>query len=244
MNIYRVKNYEDMSRRAAAIVSAQIVLKPDCVLGLATGSSPEGLYQNLVKQYKDGDLDFSRVTSVNLDEYKGLAPDHEQSYRRFMNDHLFDHVNIDKDRTFVPDGLNEDSEKVCSAYDELIARTGGIDLQLLGLGNNGHIGFNEPADAFTCGTHCVELTQSTIDANKRFFASEDLVPRYAYTMGIGNIMAAKKILLIVSGKAKAEALKAALTGPITPKVPASVLQLHPDVAVVADEDALELIDKH
>ena len=169
MNIYRVKNYEDMSRRAAAIVSAQIVLKPDCVLGLATGSSPEGLYQNLVKQYKDGDLDFSRVTSVNLDEYKGLAPDHEQSYRRFMNDHLFDHVNIDKDRTFVPDGLNEDSEKVCSAYDELIARTGGIDLQLLGLGNNGHIGFNEPADAFTCGTHCVELTQSTIDANKRFF---------------------------------------------------------------------------
>ncbi len=244
MNIYRVKNYEDMSRRAAAIVSAQIVLKPDCVLGLATGSSPEGLYQNLVKQYKDGDLDFSRVTSVNLDEYKGLAPDHEQSYRRFMNDHLFDHVNIDKDRTFVPDGLNEDSEKVCSAYDELIARTGGIDLQLLGLGNNGHIGFNEPADAFTCGTHCVELTQSTIDANKRFFASEDLVPRYAYTMGIGNIMAAKKILLIVSGKEKAEALKAALTGPVTPKVPASVLQLHPDVAVVADEDALELIDKH
>ncbi len=244
MNIYRVKNYEDMSRRAAAIVSAQIVLKPDCVLGLATGSSPEGLYQNLVKQYKDGDLDFSRVTSVNLDEYKGLAPDHEQSYRRFMNDHLFDHVNIDKDRTFVPDGLNEDSEKVCSAYDELIARTGGIDLQLLGLGNNGHIGFNEPADAFICGTHCVELTQSTIDANKRFFASEDLVPRYAYTMGIGNIMATKKILLIVSGKAKAEALKAALTGPVTPKVPASVLQLHPDVAVVADEDALELIDKH
>ena len=244
MNIYRVKNYEDMSRRAAAIVSAQIVLNPDCVLGLATGSSPEGLYQNLVKQYQDGDLDFSRVTSVNLDEYKGLAPDHEQSYRRFMNDHLFDHVNIDKDRTFVPDGLNEDSEKVCSAYDELIARTGGIDLQLLGLGNNGHIGFNEPADAFTCGTHCVELTQSTIDANKRFFASEDLVPRYAYTMGIGNIMAAKKILLIVSGKAKAEALKAALTGPVTPKVPASVLQLHPDVAVVADEDALELIDKH
>ncbi len=244
MNIYRVKNYEDMSRRAAAIVSAQIVLKPDCVLGLATGSSPEGLYQNLVKQYQDGDLDFSRVTSVNLDEYKGLAPDHEQSYRRFMNDHLFDHVNIDKDRTFVPDGLNEDSEKVCSAYDALIARTGGIDLQLLGLGNNGHIGFNEPADAFTCGTHCVELTQSTIDANKRFFASEDLVPRYAYTMGIGNIMAAKKILLIVSGKGKAEALQAALTGPVTPKVPASVLQLHPDVVVVADEDALELIDKH
>ena len=243
MNIIRVKDYEEMSRRAAAIISAQILLKPDCVLGLATGSSPEGLYQNLIRQYENKELDFSRVTSVNLDEYKGLAPDHEQSYRRFMNDHLFDHVNIDKARTFVPDGLNEDSEKACLEYDQLIARTGGVDLQLLGIGNNGHIGFNEPADAFACGTHCVELTQSTIDANKRFFASEDLVPRYAYTMGIRNIMEAKKILLIVSGKEKAEALKAALTGPVTPKVPASVLQLHRDVVVVADEDALGLVDR-
>ncbi len=243
MNIIRVKDYEEMSRRAAAIISAQILLKPDCVLGLATGSSPEGLYQNLIRQYENKELDFSRVTSVNLDEYKGLAPDHEQSYRRFMNDHLFDHVNIDKARTFVPDGLNEDSEKACLEYDQLIARTGGVDLQLLGIGNNGHIGFNEPADAFACGTHCVELTQSTIDANKRFFASEDLVPRYAYTMGIRNIMEAKKILLIASGKAKAEALKAALDGPVTPKVPASVLQLHRDVVVVADEDALGLVDR-
>ncbi len=243
MNIIRVKDYEEMSRRAAAIISAQILLKPDCVLGLATGSSPEGLYQNLIRQYENKELDFSRVTSVNLDEYKGLAPDHEQSYRRFMNDHLFDHVNIDKARTFVPDGLNEDSEKACLEYDQLIARTGGVDLQLLGIGNNGHIGFNEPADAFACGTHCVELTQSTIDANKRFFASEDLVPRYAYTMGIRNIMEAKKILLIASGKAKAEALKAALDGLVTPKVPASVLQLHRDVVVVADEDALGLVDR-
>ncbi len=243
MNIIRVKDYEEMSRRAAAIISAQILLKPDCVLGLATGSSPEGLYQNLIRQYENKELDFSRVTSVNLDEYKGLAPDHEQSYRRFMNDHLFDHVNIDKARTFVPDGLNEDSEKACLEYDQLIARTGGVDLQLMGIGNNGHIGFNEPADAFACGTHCVELTQSTIDANKRFFASEDLVPRYAYTMGIRNIMEAKKILLIASGKAKAEALKAALDGLVTPKVPASVLQLHRDVVVVADEDALGLVDR-
>lgn len=244
MNIYRAKDYEDMSRKAAAIVSAQMILKPDCVLGLATGSSPEGLYQNLVRQYENGDLDFSRVTSVNLDEYKGLAPDHEQSYRRFMNDHLFDHVNIDKSRTFVPDGLNEDSEKACLEYDAVIAQTGGVDLQLLGLGNNGHIGFNEPGEAFACGTHCVELTQSTIEANKRFFASEDLVPRYAYTMGIRNIMQAKKILLIVSGRAKAQALNAALHGPVTPKVPASVLQLHADVTVVADEEALELADQN
>ena len=243
MNIIRVKDYEEMSRRAAAIISAQILLKPDCVLGLATGSSPEGLYQNLIRQYENKELDFSRVTSVNLDEYKGLAPDHEQSYRRFMNDHLFDHVNIDKARTFVPDGLNEDSEKACLEYDQLIARTGGVDLQLLGIGNNGHIGFNEPADAFACGTHCVELTQSTIDANKRFFASEDLVPRYAYTMVIRNIIEAKKILLSASGKAKAEALKAALDGLVTPKVPASVLQLHRDVVVVADEDALGLVDR-
>ena len=239
MNIYRAKDYEDMSCKAAAILSAQVILKPDCVLGLATGSSPEGLYQNLVRQYENGDLDFSRVTSVNLDEYKGLAPDHEQSYRRFMNDHLFDHVNIDKSRTFVPDGLNEDSEKACLEYDAVIAQTGGIDLQLLGLGNNGHIGFNEPGEAFACGTHCVKLTQSTIEANKRFFASEDLVPRYAYTMGIRNILQAKKILLIVSGRAKAEALHAALYGPVTPKVPASVLQLHGDVTVVADEEALD-----
>ena len=235
--------YEEISRSAAAIISAKILLYPYCVLGLATGSSPEGLYQNLIRQYENKELDFSRVTSVNLDEYKGLAPDHEQSYRRFMNDHLFDHVNIDKARTFVPDGLNEDSEKACLEYDQLIARTGGVDLQLLGIGNNGHIGFNEPADAFACGTHCVELTQSTIDANKRFFASEDLVPRYAYTMGIRNIMEAKKILLIASGKAKAEALKAALDGLVTPKVPASVLQLHRDVVVVADEDALGLVDR-
>lgn len=242
MVIYRTKDYQEMSRKAAQIIAAQIMIKPDCVLGLATGSSPVGMYQQLVEQYKNGDLDFSNVTSVNLDEYKGLAPDHEQSYRHFMNSNLFDHVNIDKSRTFVPNGLEEDSKKACDDYNQIIQNAGGTDLQLLGIGNNGHIGFNEPGEAFDCDTHCVELTPSTIEANKRFFASEADVPRYAYTMGIRNIMQAKKILLIASGRAKAQALKDALYGPVTPHVPASILQLHADVAVVADEEALELID--
>lgn len=242
MKIVKTKNYEEMSRSAARILAAQIIVKPDCVLGLATGSSPVGLYKHLVAQYEQGDLDFSKVTSINLDEYKGLAPDHEQSYRKFMNTHLFDHVNIDLSRTFVPNGMEADSEKACSSYDSRIEAEGGIDLQLLGLGNNGHIGFNEPAEAFATGTHCVELTQSTIEANKRFFASEEDVPRYAYTMGIRNIMQARKILMIVSGKAKAQALRDAVCGPVTPKMPASILQLHKDVTIVADEEALSLMD--
>lgn len=238
MNIYKTKDYEAMSRKAADILAAQVVLKPDCVLGLATGSSPMGLYKRLIKKYQDGELDFSRVVSVNLDEYKGLGPEHPQSYHRFMDTNLFDHINIDKDCTFIPDGLEEDSVKACRDYDRLIEEAGGTDLQLLGLGGNGHIGFNEPGDAFLCETHCVELAQGTIEANQRFFADWDEVPRYAYTMGIRGIMQAKKILLIVSGRAKAQALKAALYGPVTPKVPASILQLHPDVTVVADEAAL------
>lgn len=242
MIIYKAKNYQDMSRKAANILSAQIIMKPDCVLGLATGSSPVGLYQQLVEWYKKNDLDFSKVTSVNLDEYKGLGPDSEQSYRYFMNSNLFDHVNIDKSRTFIPNGLELDTEKACREYNEIIAQAGGIDLQLLGLGNNGHIGFNEPGAAFERETHCVDLTESTIEANKRFFAGEADVPRQAYTMGIKSIMQAKKILLIASGKSKAQALKKALYGPITPLLPASVLQLHSDLTVVADEEALSLIE--
>jgi glucosamine-6-phosphate deaminase len=230
-----------MSRKAANIISAQIIMKPDCVLGLATGSSPIGTYKQLIEWYKKGDLDFSQVTSINLDEYKGLSPDNDQSYRYFMNTNLFDHVNIDKARTFVPDGLEPDSEKACTAYNQIIAGEGGIDLQLLGLGNNGHIGFNEPGAAFEKETHCVNLTASTIEANKRFFASEDDVPRQAYTMGIKSIMQAKKILLIVSGASKADILKEVLYGPITPAVPASILQLHNDVTIVADAAALSKI---
>ncbi len=241
MIIYRAKDYKDLSRKAANILRAQIIMKPDCILGLATGSSPVGTYEKLVEWYQEGDLDFSKVSSINLDEYKGLKPDNDQSYRYFMDTHLFNHINIDKTRTFVPNGLETDSEKACKNYDEIIEKLGGVDLQLLGLGHNGHIGFNEPSDVFPCGTHCVDLAPSTIEANKRFFTSESEVPRQAYTMGIRSIMLAKKIIVVVSGKDKAEILKKVICGPITPNVPASVLQLHADVTIVADEAALSQI---
>lgn len=238
MIIYKTKNYTDMSRKAANIISAQVTMKPDCVLGLATGSSPLGTYEQLIDWYKKGDLDFAKVSSVNLDEYRGLSPEHEQSYRYFMNTNFFDHINIDKSRTFVPDGLASDVAKFCKDYDRLIEELGGVDLQLLGLGRNGHIGFNEPSYVFERDTHCVDLTPSTIHANKRFFNSEEDVPRQALTMGIKNIMMAKKIVVVVSGEDKAEALKEVVSGPITPMVPGSVLQLHPDVMIIADEAAL------
>ena len=241
MRIYKTKNYDEMSRKAANIISAQIILKPESVLGLATGSSPIGTYKQLIEWYNKGDLDFSQITSVNLDEYKGLCGDNAQSYRYFMNTNLFDHVNIDKTRTYVPNGLEEDSEKACADYNEIIRSVGGIDMQLLGIGGNGHIGFNEPGAAFEKETHCVDLTESTIKANARFFETMDDVPKQAYTMGIKNIMTAKKILLVATGEAKAEALYKSLYGPITPNVPASILQLHPDVTVVAGEGALKLI---
>lgn len=240
MRIIRTENYEELSRRAADQIAAQILVKPDCVLGLATGSTPEGTYRELVARYETGILDFSQVSSVNLDEYKGLSGDNDQSYRYFMNHHLFDHVNIDKTRTHVPNGLEPDSDKACADYDAQIRAMGGVDLQLLGIGGNGHIGFNEPCEEFIVGTHCVDLAQSTIEANARFFASIDEVPKKAYTMGIGNIMAAKKILLLASGKGKAQAIYDTCFGPVTPHVPASVLQLHPDVVIIADEDALSL----
>lgn len=242
MVIYKAKNYQDMSRKAANLISAQIIMKPNCVLGLATGSSPVGTYKQLIEWYEKGDLDFSQVTSINLDEYKGLSPENDQSYRYFMNTNLFNHVNIDKTKTFVPDGLEPDSKKACDDYNQIIQKQGPIDLQLLGLGHNGHIGFNEPGEAFEKETHCVDLTESTIEANKRFFESEDDVPRQAYTMGIKSIMQAKKILVVVSGADKADILKEVLYGPITPEVPASILQLHNDVTIVADEAALSKID--
>lgn len=238
MKIYKTKNYEEMSKKAAHIIASQVILNPDCVLGLATGSTPVGTYKNLIEWYNNGDLDFSQITSCNLDEYRGLSGEHDQSYRYFMNHNLFDHVNIRKECTYVPDGLEEDSDKAARDYDQIIADQGGIDLQLLGLGHNGHIGFNEPANEFPKGTHVVDLTESTIQANKRFFASEADVPRQAYTMGIGTIMSAKKILVVVSGEDKAEILNKVINGPITPQVPASILQLHPDVTIVADEAAL------
>jgi glucosamine-6-phosphate deaminase len=240
MRIYRAKDYDDMSRKAANIISAQIILKPDCVLGLATGSTPIGAYKQLVEWYNKGDLDFSEVTTVNLDEYKGLPRDNDQSYYYFMRENLFKHVNIPEGRSFLPDGTEPDSEKACSRYNEIIHQVGGIDLQLLGLGQNGHIGFNEPDDHFSLETHCVDLTPSTIEANKRFFEKKEDVPRQAYTMGIKTIMQAKRVLLVASGKEKAQALRDAVYGPVTPALPASILQYHKNVYIVADEAALSL----
>ena len=210
MLLYKVKDFKELSRKAANIISAQVILKPTSVLGLATGSTPVGTYKQLIEWYEKGDIDFSQVT-------------------------------INKDRTFVPNGLTEDPEEACKAYDDLIAACGGIDLQLLGIGGNGHIGFNEPTDSYIKATHVVTLSENTRNANARFFASMDEVPTHAITMGIGGIMEAKKILLLASGKAKAQAIYDALYGPITPQVPASILQLHPDVIVVADEEALSLL---
>jgi len=242
MRILKTENYDSMSRVAANIISAQIILKPGCVLGLATGSTPVGTYAQLIEKYKKGDLDFSQVTSINLDEYRGLDPENDQSYRYFMNTNLFDHVNINKDNTYVPDGLEKDPGKACADYDEIIRKSGGIDLQLLGLGNNGHIGFNEPSEFFAKGTNCVKLTESTVSANARFFEKIEDVPKEAYTMGIGSIMQAKKILVVVNGEKKAQIVKEAFFGPITPKVPASILQLHPDVTIVGDKEALAYVD--
>lgn len=243
MKIIRAKDYNDMSRKAANIISAQIIMKPHCVLGLATGSTPIGIYEQLVEWYKKGDLDFSEVTTLNLDEYKGIARENEQSYYYFMNEKLFSKVNINPERTFLPDGMEPDSGKACADYNRIIEEAGGVDLQLLGLGHNGHIGFNEPGMAFEAQTHCVNLTESTMKANQRFFASADEVPRQAYTMGIKTIMQAKKIVVVVSGEDKAAIVKEAFLGTITPKIQASVLQLHNDVTLVADEAALSLIEK-
>ena len=238
MRIYEAADYQSMSRRAANIISAHVILKPNCVLGLATGSTPIGAYKQLIEWYKKGDLSFAETKSANLDEYMGLSPHHEQSYRYFMQTNFFDHIDIKRENTNVPDGLAPDLAAECARYNQVIRDLGGIDLQLLGLGHNGHIGFNEPGHAFELETHVVDLTQSTIEANKRFFASEAEVPRQALTMGIKNIMQAKKILVVVSGEDKADIVRTAFAGPVTPEVPASILQMHPDVTLVADTAAL------
>ena len=242
MKIIRAKDYQDMSRKAANIISAQVIMKPDCVLGLATGGTPVGTYAQLVDWYNKGDLDFSEVTTVNLDEYRGLPKEHPQSYWYFMNENLFSKVNIDPAKTNLPDGTNLDTAAECARYNGIIHKLGGIDLQLLGIGHDGHIGFNEPGEAFELETHCVDLTPETIEANKRFFdGNVDLVPKQAYTMGIKTIMQARKVLMVANGKAKAQAVKDAVTGPVTPACPGSILQLHPDCILVADEEALSLL---
>lgn len=242
MKIIQAHDYEDMSRKAANIIAAQVTLKPACVLGLATGSTPIGTYQNLIRLYEQGDLDFSQVSTYNLDEYRGLSHDDVQSYHYFMREQLFSHVNIDLDNTHVPDGSNPDAEDACSSYDRMVAAAGYPDLQLLGIGNNGHIGFNEPADAFSKGTFCVDLTESTIEANSRLFERIEDVPRQAYTMGVQTIMSARMVLMVANGEKKAQAVRDMCQGPISPSCPASVLQLHPNCIVVADAAALSLCE--
>ncbi len=238
MRVIRTADYEEMSERAANIIAAQLILDPRSVLGLATGTTPIGTYQRLIKMYESGLIDFSQVSTYNLDEYRGLTHDDPQSYHFFMADNLFNHVNIDLANTHVPDGSNPDADAACKGYDDIVEAAGYTDLQLLGIGNNGHIGFNEPAGDFPVGTHCVDLTESTIQANSRLFEKEEDVPRQAYTMGVGTILKSRRVLILASGEAKADAVRAMIYGPVVPECPASALQLHTDCIVVADEAAL------
>ena len=231
MNRIIVKSTDELGKAAADIFEAEIRKKPDLVLGLATGSTPLPLYKELIDRYKAGVLDFSKVRTVNLDEYVGLPPEHDQSYRYFMDENLFNHINIDKANTNVPNGISDDPAAECERYEALIESMGGIDLQLLGVGLNGHLGFNEPDDVFVSKTQVIKLTNSTINANARFFASADEVPKYAITMGIKQIMLARKIVL-VAGAEKQEIVNKALHGNVTPQIPVSILQLHRDAAII------------
>ncbi len=237
MKVIVTKDYAEMSAAAARIVAAQITVKPDCVLGLATGSTPEGMYAELIRGYEAGEVDFSAVKTVNLDEYYPIKPENDQSYRYFMNYHLFDHVNIDKANTNVPNGMADDAAGEGARYDKLIEDLGGIDLQVLGIGQNGHIGFNEPDDELVAGTHLADLTQETVEVNSRFFASVDEVPKQAFSMGMKNILTAKSIILMASGKNKHAAVAKMLEGNITTQCPATLLNLHNNVTVICDEAA-------
>ena len=237
MKIIIAENYEQMGAYAADVMGAQIILKPNCVLGLATGSTPLSLYKELIRRNQEGILDFSKVKTVNLDEYVGLGIESDQSYVYFMRKNLFEHINIDMKNTNLPNGLNANVNEECARYEAVIESLGGIDMQLLGIGHNGHIGFNEPADSFAVNTNCVDLQKSTIEANARFFAKADDVPKKAYTMGIGTILKARRILVIANGEGKAAIVREMIKGPVTPNVPASALQLHPDVTVILDKSA-------
>lgn len=244
MRIIVCENYESLSKKAAQIIGSQIILKPNSVLGLATGSTPEGMYENLIEMYNNGFLDFSKVKSFNLDEYYQLPFDNDQSYHYFMNDKLFNHININKENVFIPNGMAEDMNQECVSYDKMLEEAGGIDIQVLGIGNNAHIGFNEPTVNFNVGTHVVTLNESTRQANARFFNSIDDVPKKAITMGTGGIFKSKKILLLASGKNKAQAIYNSIYGKVTPEVPASILQLHQDVIVILDKDAASLLNEN
>ena len=237
MQVRVFKDAQAVAKAAAMIFAAQLAEKSDSVLGLATGSTPVETYRKMIELYNEGQMDFSKVKSYNLDEYVGLGPEHECSYRYFMQEQLFNHINIRPENTFVPSGVADNLDQVGLAYDEAVRAAGGVDLQLLGIGNNGHIGFNEPDDHFTSATHVVNLTESTIKANTRFFKSESEVPRQAISMGVGTIMSARKILLLALGEAKAQAVRDTVKGHISPRVPASVLQLHPNAIILLDEAA-------
>lgn len=241
MRIVVVKSYHEMSKKAANMVASQVVLKPDSIIGLATGETPLGMYEELVKMYKEGIVDFSEARTFNLDEYCGLTKDNPQSYHYYMTKNLFSQININSNNINIPNGMAKDIEKVCIDYDKKIKNSGGIDLQVLGIGRNGHIGFNEPDIKFESRTHLVNLDEDTIEANSRFFNSIDEVPTKAISMGIKNIMHAEKIVLLANGKEKANAIYKTIKGKITPEVPASILQLHRDVVIMVDEEAASLI---
>ncbi|MBY6271789.1 MAG: glucosamine-6-phosphate deaminase [Caldibacillus debilis] len=238
MEVIVAKNYEDMSKKACAHIVSRIKEKPDLVLGLATGSTPIGLYQNLIAEYKNNNISFRRVVTFNLDEYVGLDGNDPNSYRYFMDHQLFNHIDIDKNNTFIPNGTAENIEEECKNYEALIKKFGGIDLQILGIGRNGHIGFNEPGSPFNSRTQYIRLAESTRQANSRFFPSLDDVPTHAITMGIGTILEAKEILLLISGKGKQEAVRRLFTEEPNEDFPASAIKTHPKVFVFVDEDAL------
>ena len=243
MRLIVCDNQQEIANVGADMIAEVVTNKPTAVLGLATGSTPVPMYQELIRRYEAGALDFSAVRSVNLDEYYPLSPDNDQSYRYFMNHQLFDHINIDKNNTNVPDGLATDPAAACAAYEGIIRDLGGIDIQVLGIGGNGHIGFNEPAEALDPLTHLTDLTEDTIRANSRFFESEADVPRYALTMGIGSILSARRIMLIATGEAKAKAIATVLSGKLTCACPASMLNLHGDVTIICDRAAVSMCDE-
>jgi len=242
MEIQIVDNYQQMTIKAADIVAHQVNQKKDSVLGLATGSTPEGMYARLVEMYRDKMIDFASVVTFNLDEYTALSLKHPQSYHCYMGRHLFDHVNIRPENTHIPHGNNEqDISEVCREYDDKISSMGGIDLQILGIGVNGHIGFNEPGQFLQTRTHLVELAEETVEANSRFFSSPEEVPRRAITMGMASIMHAKKIMLLASGESKASAIQKSVSGRISTDIPASLLQLHRDIILIVDKQAASLL---
>lgn len=243
MRILVCKNYEEMSKKAAQMILSQITLKPNSVLGLATGSTPIGMYKNLVDMYNHGIIDFSEVTTFNLDEYYQLPRTNNQSYYYFMHDNLFNHINVRPQNVNIPNGMTNDVEAECEKYDSDIKSSGGIDIQVLGIGHNAHIGFNEPTINFETGTHLVDLKESTIEANARFFDSIDNVPKKAVTMGTGSIFKAKKIMLLASGEGKADAIYNTVYGKVTPEVPSSILQFHNDIVLILDEAAASKLNK-